>query len=66
MTRTGGARSARLACIFVLGCLLFNYPLLALFNVQGSFLGVPVLYAYLFAAWALVIALVAAVMERGG
>ena len=66
MTRTRGARAARLACIFVLGCLLFNYPLLALFNVQGSFLGVPVLYAYLFAAWALVIALVAAVMERGG
>ena len=55
-----------MACIFVLGCLLFNYPLLALFNVQAGFFGVPALYAYLFAAWALVISLVAAVMERGG
>ena len=66
MSRTRGARGARLACIFALGCLLFNYPLLALFNVQANFLGVPLLYAYLFAAWALVIALVAVVMERGG
>lgn len=66
MSRVRGTRGARLAGIFVLGCLLFNYPLLALFNVQGSFLGVPALYAYLFAAWALVISLVAAVMERGG
>ena len=65
-TKAKGGRAARLAFLFVLGVLLFNYPLLALFNVQGSVLGVPVLYAYIFAAWALVIALVAAVMERGG
>jgi hypothetical protein len=64
--KTKGARAARLAFLFVLGVLLFNYPLLALFNVQGSLLGVPVLYAYIFAAWGLLIALVALVMERGG
>jgi hypothetical protein len=63
--KTKGARAARLAFLFMLGVLLFNYPLLALFNVQGSVLGVPVLYAYIFAAWGLLIALVAAVMERG-
>jgi hypothetical protein len=61
-----GARAARLAFLFVLGVLLFNYPLLALFNVQGSVFGVPVLYAYIFAAWGLLIALVAVLMERGG
>jgi uncharacterized membrane protein (DUF485 family) len=61
-----GARGARLVCLFMLGCLLFNYPLLALFNVQATFLGVPILYAYIFFAWALLIAFVAAVMERGG
>ena len=60
-----GARTARLACLFLLGCVLFNYPLLALFNVRASLFGVPILYVYLFAAWALVIALVARVMERG-
>ena len=61
-----GARAARLGFLFLLGVLLFNYPLLALFNVQGSVFGVPVLYAYIFAAWGLLIALVALVMERGG
>ena len=60
-----GGRAARLAFLFILGLLLFNYPLLALFNVQGSVFGVPVLYAYIFAAWGLLIALVALVMERG-
>ena len=63
--KTKGARAARLACLFLLGCLLFNYPLLALFNVRASLFGVPLLYVYLFAAWALLIALVARVMERG-
>lgn len=59
-------RGARLVGLFLLGCLLFNYPLLALFNVPGTFFGVPVVYVYLFAAWLLLIALVAAVVEREG
>jgi hypothetical protein len=63
--KTKGARAARLAFLFMLGVLLFNYPVLALFNVEGRVFGVPVLYAYIFAAWALLIALVALVMERG-
>jgi len=53
------SRSAQqLVGLFLLGCLLFNYPLLVLFNVRASVFGIPVLYAYLFAAWALLIALV--------
>ena len=64
--KTKGARAARLAFLFILGVLLFNYPLLALFNVQGSVFGIPVLYAYIFLAWGTLIALVALVMERGG
>jgi hypothetical protein len=64
--KTKGARAARLAFLFMLGVLLFNYPLLALFNVQGSVFGIPVLYAYIFLAWGMLIALVALVMERGG
>lgn len=63
--KTQSARGARLACLFLLGVLLFNYPVLALFNVRGAVFGVPVLYVYLFTAWALVIALVARVMETG-
>ena len=57
-------KGQRLVGLFLLGCVLFNYPLLALFNVRGTLLGIPMLYAYLFAAWALLIGLVAYVMER--
>jgi hypothetical protein len=57
-------KGPRLVALFLLGCLLFNYPLLALFNVRGTVLGIPLLYAYLFCAWAMLIALVAVVMER--
>jgi len=59
-------RAHRIVSLFLLGLLLFNYPMLALFNVSQAVLGVPVLYAYLFAAWALVIALAAAVIEGRG
>lgn len=50
--------------VFFLGCLLFSYPLLALFNVSASVAGVPLLYAYLFVAWAGLIALIAVVSGR--
>ena len=59
-SRTG----QRLVGLFLLGVLLFNYPMLALFNVNAMVLGVPILYAYLFGAWALLIACVALLMER--
>lgn len=54
----------QLVGLFLLGCLLFNYPLITLFNSPVLVLGVPLLYAYLFGAWALVIALVALIVER--
>ena len=59
-----GRRGERLAGLFLLGCLLFNFPLLALFNVRTTVFGVPLVYAYLFGAWMLLIALVAVIMER--
>jgi hypothetical protein len=58
-------RGQRLAALCLLGLLLFNYPLLAVFNVHGRVLGVPLLYAYFFLAWAALIALMAVVIERG-
>jgi hypothetical protein len=57
-------KGQRLVGLFLLGCLLFNYPLLALFNVRATVFGIPLLYAYLFSAWALLIVLVAVIMER--
>lgn len=59
-----GMKSQRLAAVFLLGVLLFNYPLLALFNRAAYTLGIPALYVYIFGAWALVIALLALVIER--
>ena len=57
-------RGQRLAALCLLGFLLFSYPLLAVFNVQGTVFGIPVLYAYFFIAWAALIALMALVVER--
>jgi hypothetical protein len=55
----------RLVGLFLLGCLLFSYPMLAVFNVRDTLFGIPVLYAYLFTAWTVLIALVAAILGRG-
>jgi hypothetical protein len=51
-------------CMF--GMLLFNYPILALFNVPSTLFGIPVLYAYVFIAWGALIASMAYLAESGG
>jgi hypothetical protein len=56
----------RLVAVFLLGCILFNFPVLSLFNHPGDVFGVPVLYAWLFGAWLLLIALMAWVVESSG
>jgi hypothetical protein len=57
-------KNQRLVAVFLLGLLLFNYPLLALFNRAAEAFGIPMVYAYIFCAWALIIALLALVIER--
>lgn len=59
-------KSQRFIALCMLGVLLFNFPILTLFNVPGALLGVPVLYAYLFIAWGGLIALMAYVAESRG
>ncbi len=59
-------RGQRLAALFLLGCLLFNYPLLQLFARDGAILGIPLLYCYTFGAWAMLICLMALVVEHRG
>jgi len=61
---TRDMRNQRLGALFLLGSLFFNYPLISLFNVDGVILGIPVLYAYLFATWAVLIGLIALVIEK--
>ena len=57
------SKGQRFVALCMLGILLFNYPILALFNVTGDLLGVPVLYAFMFVAWAALIALMAWIAE---
>jgi hypothetical protein len=62
--RRRGVRGQRLIGIFLLGLILFNFPILALFNVGTTVFGIPVLFAYLFLAWAALILLMYLVIER--
>lgn len=57
-------QAQRLVALFVLGCLLFSFPLLSLFNTGGTVFGIPVLYAYLFGVWIGFIALTILIIER--
>ncbi|MBM3368373.1 MAG: hypothetical protein FJY43_08860 [Betaproteobacteria bacterium] len=57
------AKGQRLMALFILGCVLFNYPVLSLFNLSADAFGVPLLYAFIFAAWAVLVALMAFAVE---
>ncbi len=57
-------KGQRLVALFLLGNVLFNYPLLALFNQPTMVAGIPLLYLYVFSAWAALIGLLAIVIEK--
>ena len=57
-------KGQRLVALSLLGGLLFNYPILSLFAGNARILGIPLIYFYLFAAWVIVIALMALIIER--
>jgi hypothetical protein len=59
-------RNERLIALTVLGVVLFNYPLVALFGHPVLVLGWPLLYFYLFFVWAVFIVVVAVLMRRRG
>jgi hypothetical protein len=59
-------KGQRLAALFLLGFLLLNYPLLDLCAGPSHVLGIPALYVYVFAVWALLIALMALAVEKSG
>lgn len=54
----------RLAAVFLLGGILLNYPILSIFAPLRDVAGIPVLYAYVFGVWVLLIALMAGLVER--
>jgi len=59
-------KGQRLVALFLLGFLLLNYPLLDLFARGGEVFGIPLLYVYVFGVWALLIGLMALVVEMRG
>jgi hypothetical protein len=62
-------KGARLIATAAVGFVALGSPLLSVADSDERVLGVPVLYAYLFGVWALVIALVALAVRlshRGG
>ena len=48
----------RLVGLFLLGYVLFNYPLLSLFNHNRLIFGIPMLYGYIFFIWVIMIFMV--------
>jgi len=45
------AVGSKLVLLFVLGGLVLNFPVLAIFNRGDTLAGIPVLYLYLFGVW---------------
>jgi hypothetical protein len=54
----------RLLALFAAGLLGFNFPLLALWDVDATLLGLPLFPAALFLVWALLIAVLGFISER--
>jgi hypothetical protein len=61
-SRTGD----RLVALFLFGCLALSPPLLAIFGTDAFVAGIPLLYLYLFAVWAILILLLALIIEARG
>ena len=60
---TEPTRTKRLIGLFLLGYLLFSPPIISLFNLPRMFMGIPLLYGYIFGAWVLLIVLVALIVS---
>jgi len=54
----------RLVMVFMAGCLLFNYPILSIFDHARLLFGSPLVFVYLFTVWLALIVLMAWVVER--
>ncbi len=62
--RRSGMIGQRLVALFILGWVLLNFPILFLFSRSTAVLGIPLLYAYVFGVWSLLIGVMAYVIER--
>ena len=63
MDRYHRLKDQQLLALFLVGCLLFNYPVLLLFSQNSLIWGIPVLYVYIFISWAVLIGLTGIIIE---
>jgi hypothetical protein len=59
-----GLAAQRLLALFVAGWLVFDFPLLAVWDRDATVVGMPLFPAALFLAWAALIGWVAWILER--
>ncbi|MBP6008204.1 MAG: hypothetical protein KA740_10910 [Rhodoferax sp.] len=61
---TDSLTTQRLVALFGCGCLLLNFPLMGLWDANVTVFGVPLFPAALFTLWAMLIAVLAWLMEH--
>ncbi len=59
-------KEQKLIFISILFLILFNFPILSIFNVGGSINGIPTLYMYVFLVWILLIVAIFSVLRKEG
>jgi hypothetical protein len=64
MMTNDSIKNKRLVGLFLLGCIVFNYPLLTLFNLKRILFSLPLFYLYIFATWSVLILLLIIVTHR--
>jgi hypothetical protein len=52
-------KNKRLVGLFLIAWVVFNFPILSLFNLDRMIFGIPLLYVYIFGVWTLLIVLMA-------
>lgn len=65
MTKTPEWRSERTIALFLFGAVAISPPFLAIFALDTSVFGIPLLYAYLFVVWGGLIGLLAVLSGAG-
>jgi 4-hydroxybenzoate polyprenyltransferase len=59
-------KEQKLVVISILFLILFNFPMLSIFNNGDSINGIPTLYMYVFFIWTLFIAIIYNVLRKEG
>lgn len=57
-------KSAKLIILFVAAVAMLNFPLLGIFDRRQLQYGLPMMYCYLFAVWALLVLLVGLAVQN--